>query len=197
MRETTQPRWYALMTVGAAGFRAGRRAFGELAAVRVLTEDGVEAFTPMRRILVRPSRHAKRRIERFVPLLPGYCFASFAAAPSRGLLAGWKEIVDVVRIGDDPARIPAHQIDILRYRYGVDGTLDDTGAPDPDEPPPPPRLARPGDRVEHTAAVFTGLRFEVESVTGDKAVLTWRLFDGVRRITAPVAELHVIEEAVG
>ena len=73
--------WYAIMTVESAGFRQGRRAFGEFAAVATIGDAGYEAFTPTRRILVRANRHTHRRQPRYVPLLPGYCFARFDGGP--------------------------------------------------------------------------------------------------------------------
>lgn len=189
MRQDEQARWFALMTGGAAGFVDRRRAFAEFAAVARLGDAGVEAFAPTARVLVRPHRHAKRRVTRLVPLFPGYCFARFdGPLPSRERLALWREVVDIVRVGGEPAQIPLDQIDLLRALSGCDIWVDASGEPKAISRRP----IRVGDKVEYTAAAWDGFRFEVESIAGEKAVLVLRLFAGTGRITAPVAELHAV-----
>lgn len=182
--------WYAIMTAASAGFHEGRRAFPEFAAVERIGDEGHECFAPSLRILAREHRHTQRRRPRYVPLLPGYCFANFRKGPpGRSRLAGWREVIDLVRMGEDPYRIPVDQIESLRALDETDVALDITGKPEKDTEAKP---ARAGDKVEHRGAQWAGLEAEVEAVHRQNATILVQFLGARRRLQVPVAELEVV-----
>lgn len=191
--------WYALMTVEGAGFREGRRVFGEFAAVETIGDEGIEAFAPTLRELVKPHRHAARRVPRYVPLIPGYCFARFVTPPPPSRIRRWREVIDIVRHGRDgpPYAIPERQIAALRLLDETDVAVIDTAGMPLAEPRH--RLARPGDIVEHRGGAWEGLRAEVESVelkaARAEAVILVQLLGAQRRARVPLRELEVRERA--
>lgn len=184
------PLWYALMTAPSLGFRGGRRVFPEFAAVERIGDEGHECFAPSLRILVRTNRHTVRRTPRYVPLLPGYCFARFDdRVPGRSRLAAWPEVIDVVRMGEQAYAIPPVQIEALRALDETDVALDVTGKPELETQGRP---ARVGDTVEHRGAPWAGQPAEVTAVHRQNATILMQFLGQRRRLQVPLAELEVI-----
>lgn len=187
------PAWYAIMTASSAGFVEGRRAFGEFAAVERIGDEGFEAFCPTLRVLERANRHAARRNPKYFPMYPGYCFARFDAGVPISRIERWREVIDVVRMGDEPARIKPAQIEALRKLDGYDAAVDRSGKPADTTTAP---IVRVGDRAEHRGGAWEGVELVVEQVHKDKATVRV-LFLGVpRRVQVPIAELEAIRRAL-
>ncbi len=182
-----EAKWYAVMTKAAVGFRGRRRVFGEFAAVARLKSAGYEAFAPTLRRLVLPHRHARRRVAVHFPMFPGYCFARFDAGVPQSALARWTEIVDVVRVGGEPAVVPPRQIAAVRALEAA-SEHDTAGLASVSARRPP----KPGDWVAHYASAFDRALAMVEAVHRDEAMLVMEMLGGRRRVRARIADLEVI-----
>lgn len=79
-----------------------------------------------------------------LPLFPGYVFCHFEAAARSGVMAT-SGLIDVVRIGADPAPVETSEIEAVRLI--VNSTL---------EPEPYPKLVK-GQRVEMSGGPLSGL----------------------------------------
>ncbi|GAA0599759.1 transcriptional activator RfaH [Caenispirillum bisanense] len=141
--------WFVVFTHPAA----------EANAVSHLQRQGFATYLPRYRTT---RRHARRQETVYCPLFPRYLFVALDL-----LTARWRPIlstvgvVDLLRHGDRPARIPDELIETLRVREAQ-------GPIEPEAPAVPP-LA-PGDAVRIKTGPFAELAGRLESLADSERV---------------------------
>jgi transcriptional antiterminator RfaH len=115
----------------------------EARAAEQLRRQGYEAYLPRYRTWIR---HARRRQMVLRPLFPRYLFAGLDRSVMRWRpIASTAGVADIVRVGDEPAPVPAGIIAAIRERE-AGGDFDRTD----------PRCElRLGERVRVTQGAFT------------------------------------------
>lgn len=155
-------------SVGRRWYVAAVKPGYEDAAERHLARQGFESFTPRCRKTVR---HARRQIERHVPLFPGYVFVAFdiADCPWRSV-NGTFGVRSLVMAGERPVPVPPGLVEHFIEMTDNSGLM--------------AAELRPGQRVEILSGPFAQLAGTIERLDGKGRVcVLLRLLNGESPVT--------------
>ena len=121
-----------------------------------LTEDGIEAFVPLHKV-VRQWSDRKKLVEE--PLIRSYCFVNVAPAQQHQVLTT-PGAVRYVWFSGRPAAIPARQIDLLKILTGHNIPVECI-----------PGHIMPGTKIKITAGPMAGYIGEMVTTLGKSRVI--------------------------
>jgi transcriptional antiterminator RfaH len=139
-------RWYALYT----------KSRQEKKLASILTDRGIEAYTPLRKTLKQWSDR-KKMVEE--PLIRSYVFVKISRL-SYDMVLNTPGAVRFIWFGGEPASIPDRQIDLLKMVTGTGGDLSVV-----------PSGMAPGTPVRVIAGPLAGITGELMTVAGKYRVI--------------------------
>lgn len=174
-----------LDTLGALSWFLVRVPSGkEIAAERILDDDGQIAFVPCERKFARANRTVKRRQELRFPLIPGYILVGLPRGEARpdlgidghdwGRLFRFKIVGQVVGHEGRPVRVPFGQIvPLLRrqYDFKTASTIEE------------------GGRAQILEGPFEGHVSEIRAIKGGMATMILNLFGCDREVEVALTQL--------
>lgn len=154
----------------------------EKAAAEALGRRGYQTFIPTELKKVRISRHAKRRVLREFPLIPGYLFLSSEGDPPLYELAQLKHVIlGVVAFGGRIARIDPEGMAHLIAMSGREW----------EAPKPAAATFAAGDTVRFSAGTpLSGLQGRIDSVKKARAII--EMLATGRTIDVPLSSLELV-----
>lgn len=161
----------------------------ETIAKKILGDNGVTVFLPIRHKLSRANRFTKRKQAYERPLLVGYLFVAFQGMPAWHLVFRFPRLVQYV-LGDKghPIQISSELIDALK----VKARGSDIRALRRAMPQAPRHPIRAGKKVKVKIGPYENFIVRVEKVIGDKARITLRMFGSSRSMAISLDRLEVL-----
>lgn len=139
-------------------------------AVADIAQAGVEVFAPREMRARRLSRTSKRAVEPYaVPACGPYLFVGLARGQR---VPASKHVVDLLRIGDEPARVDHRSIARMRDLDGQWSTLPEYSAP------VSPRALRVGDEV--TIGGNAWGKVKITALAKGAVTVSFQAFGGIR-----------------
>ncbi len=158
----------------------------ELAAERILDDDGQIVFVPVETRFRRVNRYAKKKRELRFPLVPGYLLVGFLPDRHRWAdLFRFRLVTGVVGHDGNPLRIPFREVRRLLQRHCAGEFL----APSMQQFMRSGMEFSVGDKVEVLDGPFEGHIAEVASITGNVAEMVLNILGGQRRVQVKVSDI--------